>query len=138
MPQLKLNTRAQTLTVVPFSSEKLLALSGNRKVTIGYEHIKNVRVRPQETFTWAKGIQTRINKPPVITNAISHHFDRKPDLHLYANPSNTVGIDMEGHPTYGKVFFEVQNHPPLQVAQRILKEVGLPDKLPLVGEKITV
>ncbi|TPX64699.1 hypothetical protein CcCBS67573_g08348 [Chytriomyces confervae] len=74
----------------------------------------------------------------IITNATVHHFDRKPEIHLYRNPANVVAIDMKGHPTYGRVFFEVPNHPPLQVAQRILKEVGLPDKLPLVGDKLSV
>ncbi|KAJ3020175.1 UNVERIFIED_CONTAM: ATP-dependent RNA helicase dbp7 [Siphonaria sp. JEL0065] len=123
MPQLKFNTNSRVLTIVPFGTEKLLAMTGNARVRIHYDHIKAIYVRPTEAYVWANNVA---RKEKGLTSAVNNIPGRKmPDLHLYSRPRNVVGLDLVNHHKYGRVFFDVPNHPATSVAQRLQQETGL-------------
>ncbi|KAJ3037775.1 hypothetical protein BCR33DRAFT_734026 [Rhizoclosmatium globosum] len=128
MPLIKFNSHAKVLTLVPFAAEKLLALNG--KVKIHYDNIKSIFVRPTEAYVWANNVQDKAKEGRSITNAANIIPGRKKaDLHLYSKARNVVGLDLVNHKKYGRVFFEVPNHRPMQVAQRIQQEIGLAEAI---------
>ncbi|KAI9335275.1 hypothetical protein BDR26DRAFT_1009325 [Obelidium mucronatum] len=103
--------------------QKLLAMTGNSKVRIHYDQVKAVYVRPTEAYVWAGNV---LRKKQSITSAVHTIPGRKkPDLHLYSRPRNVVGLDLVNHNKYGRIFFDVPNHPPISVAERIQNEIGL-------------
>ncbi|ORY50829.1 hypothetical protein BCR33DRAFT_712805 [Rhizoclosmatium globosum] len=131
MPQIKFNSRTRTLLLIPFTNEKAhSSYYGAPRIKIPYHQIKSIRLRPAEAYAWARGLPMSTSKPMTLTTttALVKVSRRKPDLHMYRNPMNVVGLNLAGNHKYGRVFFEVvgPSGAPLQVAQQIQKEVGVP------------
>ncbi|KAJ3068028.1 hypothetical protein HDU98_008803, partial [Podochytrium sp. JEL0797] len=95
---------------------------------IHYNLIKAVYIHPTEAYIFANNLASKPLKS--FTNASHTILGRaKPDLHLYRSPKNVVGLDLVNHHKYGRVFFEVPQHRPMQVAVRIQKEVELVEEI---------
>ncbi|KAJ3277484.1 hypothetical protein HDU79_002459, partial [Rhizoclosmatium sp. JEL0117] len=70
-----------------------------------------------------RGVKVGSNIPGIVTDAVYHHSDgRKPDLYLYADPDETVALDLDGH-SYGKVVFQIKREKAIDIAQRIQQEI---------------
>ncbi|KAJ3009157.1 UNVERIFIED_CONTAM: hypothetical protein HDU68_002809 [Siphonaria sp. JEL0065] len=73
--------------------------------------------------------------PGVMTFAtLNRTLNGKPEIYLYSSPLKTVGLDLQGHAHFEKVFIEVPNMNPSDVAEMIGNEVGLNDPLAFLKE----
>ncbi|KAJ3094621.1 hypothetical protein HK100_006085 [Physocladia obscura] len=99
------------MTVHLSTLEKILSLKWST-VAVQYRLIKAVRTHPQEATKLLKGVKVGSNIPGLTTQAVYYHTDgQQPDLHLYANPQDTIAFDLEGHDTFGKLIIQVNNLP---------------------------
>ncbi|KAJ3070303.1 hypothetical protein BCR33DRAFT_712797 [Rhizoclosmatium globosum] len=133
MPHLEFNHQQQVLTITLSTAETFLALFGS--ISIPYSQIKAVRPLPGEAYSHFKSMGVYI--PGVMTFATLHRtMNGKPEIYLYSSPLKTVGLDLQGHAHFEKVFIEVPEMQPSEVADLINIQCGLSNNDPLAFLKL--
>ncbi|KAJ3069631.1 hypothetical protein HDU98_007302 [Podochytrium sp. JEL0797] len=122
MPYIEFHRETQTLSITLSTAETFLALFS--RIDIPYSQIRAVRPLPGEAYSHFKSMGVYI--PGVMTFAtVNRTMNGKPELYLYSSPLKTIGLDLQGHAHFDKVFIEVPGMQPSDVAEMIGIEVGL-------------
>ncbi|KAJ3092138.1 hypothetical protein HK102_010418 [Quaeritorhiza haematococci] len=111
---------------IHLTSLNKLAAAQFSDIDVPLQNVKlPVKVRPEEAKKVFKaGMKVGTAVPWGFTAGNFYHHDKNRDFHFYANADRTLEIDLVEHPTYARLFLEVDEGEVVdEVAKRIEKAV---------------